>query len=612
MRERSTVHFNNILVAYETLTNPHKRTIYDTLGVEGLKQKSFDVGVKAMDPEEFKIWLQEQVRKHKVAEVMSLVNSRGDVTVALDVSGLRFQEAMEVITPKGEKILKLMDMVPVKLTKYVARHSFTVPLEGLGKILTTPLPTFRESATKSGFREKPKTQAETAPGLTLTASLGGIPVLTKNNQRAYIATPGLSAQIGHSFPPVHPDAPLSIASILSGLDIEATSTIFPQRVFSTTVSKSFGPSRLILKPIFNSSPLLVPPIIEATYASSVGKRGNFFIQYNSGAAAQWPSAVSQLLSGPPFTSHLTIGYTMMPVVGAPIIDDGDGDENETPQHLRTKKQNRSKSTETWRVTATAGVLVGGGQMGLSWGRTYFIGTPIGSRGVDPTVKRGMPKSEGIRVNMDATLALMGGVVVNARASRRIFTHTRMGVGVGIGGTGGKDGVVFSINWSRLGQKISVPIAIAPIPEALSALYATVVPFVGYALFEGLYLRPRQSRLRRKEVEKMKKQMAVKVAKNRRKAGEIVELMGASVETGQQKRKEEGGLVIVEAGYGVKGKAGEWVDVTIALAALMDDDQVVVPRGLNKVSSFTSSYCLSLIVFSYSDTDGYPEPYYWLL
>lgn len=561
-----------------------------------------------MDPEEFKIWLQEQVRKHKVAEVMSLVNSRGDITVALDVSGLQFQEAMEVIGPNGMKRLQFVDVQPVKLTKYTARHSFTVPLESLGRILTTPLPTFKKSVANIESQKKPMIQAQATPGLTLTAFLGGIPVMTSNNQQTYLASPGLSAQINHSFPPVHPEAPRSISSVLSGLDIETNSTIFPYRVFSTSISKSFGSSRLIVKPIFNYSPLLVPPVLETTYASSVGKRGNFFIQYNSGAAAQWPSAISQILAGPPFTSHLTIGYTMMPTVGTPTADDDDTEEDDPSKYLRTKKHGRSKATETWRVTATAGRLVGGGQMGLSWGRTYFIGTPIGSSSIDPIARaRGKPKGEGIRINIDATVALMGTMVINLRASRNIFKHTRMGVGIGIGGTSGRDGVVFSINWFRLGQRITIPIAIAPIPETNSILYATIVPFVAYALLEGLYLRPRQHKLKRKEVEKTKRQLIVRVAKNRKKAEEMVELMRSSVEASQQRKKEIGGLVIIEAGYGVKGKDGEWADVTVALAALMDDDQVVVPRGLNKVIPYVFASQIPL-----SDTDCRSELYHWLL
>lgn len=542
-----------------------------------------------MSPEEFKVWLQDQVRKQKVTEVMSLVNSKGHINVKLDVSGLQFKEAIEVVGPNGVKRFQIKTIPPVKLTEYFVRHSFTVPLESLGEILITPFPTFKKSVEMNDPQKQTKAQKRNPPGLTLTAFLAGVPVKAKNNQQTYVASPGLSVQIGHSFPQLLPNSPLSIASILAGLDLEATSTIFPQRVFSASVSKNFGASRLVLKPIFNSSPLLVPPVLEASYASSVGKRGNFFIQYNSGAASKWPSAVTQLLSGPAFTSHLTIGYTIMPIVGTPTVDDDD--DAEGPQYFHTEKRTKSKATEMWRVTATAGIVIGGGQLGLSWGRTYFIGTPIGSPSPsDPAAKLlGKPRNEGIRMNVDATVGLAGGVVINARASRKIFTHTRMGVGIGIGGTTGKDGVVLSVNWSRLGQKITVPIAIAPIPETASILYGTLIPFVGYALLEGFYLRPRQRKLKRREVEKIKRQFMVKVAKSRKNAGEIVELMRESVELSQQKRKEEGGLVIIKAEYGVKGKVGEWADVTIALAGLVEGDQVVIPRGLNKVSPSCPSF-----------------------
>jgi DnaJ family protein C protein 11 len=55
-------------------------------------------------------------------------------------------------------------------------------------------------------------------------------------------------------------------------------------------------------------------------------------------------------------------------------------------------------------------------------------------------------------------------------------------------------------------------------------------------------------------------------------------------------REKAGLVILKAEYGVRAatseskpnwKAGEVVDVTVALAALVDESQLSLPRGLDK-------------------------------
>lgn len=553
--------------------NPHKRAIYDTLGFEGLKQKWWAVGVKAMDPDEFKLWLQEQVRKQKVTEVMSLVNSRGDITIALDISGLQFREAVEVVGPNGRRGLQLRTMPLLKLTKYFVRHSFTVPLEGLGGLLMAPFPAMlRGPAAKGESSQKPKPQNH--PTLTLAAFLGGIPVRTKSNQHTYIASPGLSAHLAHSFAAVHPSTPRCLASVLAGLDLEVASTILPERVVSTSISKSFGSSRLTVKPIFNTSPLQAPPIIEASYASSVGRRSSFFLQYNSGATPQWPSATSQLLAGPPPTSYLTIGFTLLPPGGVPPAEDND--DNDAPPPAPSKFHTRSKATETWRVTATAGVLVGGGQLGLSWGRTFFLGTRIGAAPL-PDLATG-PHHQGIRLNADVTLSAAVGVALSVRASRRIFTHTRVGVGLGIGGASGKD-VVLSLTWGRLGQKITIPVVIAPVPDVASVVYAALVPIAAYGLLEGLYLRPREKRLRGTEAAARKRRVAARVVRCRRRAEEVVELMREPVAAAQKRRRERGGLVVVEAAY---GREGEWADVTVAVAALMEGDQVVIPRGVTKV------------------------------
>lgn len=565
-----------MLVAYETLMNPHKRAIYDTLGLEGLKQKWWAVGVKAMDPDEFKLWLQEQIRKQKVTEVMSLVNSRGDITIALDISGLQFREAVEVVGPNGRRGLQLRTMPLLKLTKYFVRHSFTVPLEGLGALLMAPFPAMlRGPAAKGEPSQKPKpSQNQSHPALTLAAFLGGIPVRTKNNQHTYIASPGLSAHLAHSFAAVHPSTPRCLASVLAGLDLEVASTIFPERVVSTSVSKSFGSSRLTVKPIFNTSPLRAPPIIEASYASSVGRRSSFFLQYNSGATPQWPSATSQLLAGPPQTSYLTIGFTLLPPGGVPPAEDND--DNDAPPPAPSKTHSRSKATETWRITATAGVLVGGGQLGLSWGRTFFLGTRIGAAPLpDPATG---PRHQGIRVNADVTLSAAVGATLNVRASRRIFTHTRVGVGLGVGGVSGKD-VVLSLTWGRLGQKIAIPVVIAPVPDVASVVYAGLVPIVAYGLLEGLYLRPREKRLQGAEAAARKRRVAARVVRCRRRAEDVVELMREPVAAAQRRRRERGGLVVVEAAY---GREGEWADVTVAVTALMEGDQVVIPRGVTKV------------------------------
>lgn len=556
--------------------NPHKRVIYDTLGHEGLKQKWWGVGVKAMDPDEFKIWIQEQIRKHKVTEVMSLVNSRGDVTIALDISGLRFREAVEVVEPSGRRTLQLRTMPLMKLTKYLVRHSFSMPLEGLGKLLAAPFPAIlRGPAPKGEPPRKLKSQNQSHPTLTLAAYLGGIPVRTKNNQHTYIASPGLSAQLAHSFPAVHPSTARCLASVLAGLDLEAASTILPERTVSTSISKGFGSSRLTVKPIFNTSPLQKPPVIEASYVSSVGRRSSFFVQYNSGAAPQWPSATSQLLAGPPTTSYLTIGYTLLPPSGVPPAEDND--DNDTPPPAPGKSYSRSKATETWRITATAGVLVGGGQIGLSWGRTFFLGTRIGAPPLlDPAT---MPRHEGVRVNADVNLNAAAGATFNVRASRRVFTHTRVGVGLGVGGSSGKD-VVLSLTWSRLGQKITLPVVVAPVLDLPSVAYAALVPIVAYGLLEGLYLRPRERRLQRAEVTARKRRAVARMARCRRRAEDVVELMREPVAAAQRRRRERGGLVVVEASY---GREGEWADVTVAVAALMEGDQVVIARGVPKVS-----------------------------
>ena len=90
MREAAERHFNKIHEAYETLIDPHKRTVYDLLGAEGVSQEwsptgtmgprgqmeREQLGVKAMTPEQFRRWFLKRMKARERKALDSLVRSK--------------------------------------------------------------------------------------------------------------------------------------------------------------------------------------------------------------------------------------------------------------------------------------------------------------------------------------------------------------------------------------------------------------------------------------------------------------------------------------------------------------------------------------------------------
>ena len=85
LREAAEWQFNQIHSAYEILIDPHKRTVYDLLGVEGVQRewgsygavtKNQEMGIKAMAPAEFRRWFLKTMKDRERQAVNSLVQSR--------------------------------------------------------------------------------------------------------------------------------------------------------------------------------------------------------------------------------------------------------------------------------------------------------------------------------------------------------------------------------------------------------------------------------------------------------------------------------------------------------------------------------------------------------
>lgn len=614
MRDRATKHFNRVLVAYEALIDPQKRMIYDQLGIEGLKDKTWQLGVRSMSPEQFRFWLEEHMRKRQAEKLNELVVSHGKVSAVLDISGLWFQKMIIVQDKQGDIVSQRLESYPTGvITRYKVSHAFHVPLDSLADILEKPFPSSLKELWQEDLdkpRRPPKRDAPRArPTLSLDCSLDGTPPKRKNGgsgslPASVLAGTKLAVGLVHAFPNLAPDSPRSIASLLAGNQMVLQATILPAPTLTAQIGRGFGQNAVSARATFVGLPsIALAPITECSFTRRLALRHSVTIGFNTGGVT-WLQGLRDVFKLPKVgqvrNGFSSLSYIYHPI-GSAIADaeEAAADDPMTPTGQRTS---RSKRTEAYTVSLNTGLLVRGVQAKFSWGRTFFVGTPVGSQRPQPQGGLAKPASVGIRLGVDATVHITGATKYTLKASRKVFENTVVGVNVSCGGATGMAGIQIDLSWSRLGQKISVPVVVAPVPNPRMMVYSTAIPLLAYASAEFLWLRPRDRQRHQREAARLRRALRSKTLRRRKAAEEAVEVLRTSVERKMDAERAAGGLVILAATYGTAaseanakaagalGRRGGGdgdgggklvVDVTVAVAALVDQGQLSLPRGVDK-------------------------------
>ncbi|TGZ83677.1 hypothetical protein EX30DRAFT_369010 [Ascodesmis nigricans] len=574
LRDKATETFNSIVVAYETLNNPHKRVVYDKLGIQGIKEKVYQLGIKSMSPEQFELWLKDAIEKQKEQRLEEFVKSQGSLAVYLNCCGLLFADA--IIEPiqdstgriVSEKVYKLPLCV---VTQMVAKQAWTVPMGWLGDLLNTPL---RESDRKSLENEDaPKTPSNVAwpdPQFTFTTSLGGQVMHNKKTRQIenVVCSPEIRGTISHNFPSLPPTAPLSVASLLSGTQTMIDAHILPHQSLTTAFSKGLGPNLFTVQStVTPQSPF--SPNVMAQVQRKLGLRHHFVCNVGTGAPITLPFLLSLFSLPEPGTMRpgmATIGYHYDPF---PNVFAGDPNDPRNPFGRRKRK---SQHTESYGIFAIAGPQVGGALLRLNWSRSFFIATPIGSY-----QRRHNPKPA-IKLFAEMNVSVAGFSSYELRATRKVSNHTALGLSLSVGGASGQEGVALGLVWKRLGQKITIPVLLAPLVDAKMTLYGFFFPVLTYTAIELLYLRPHHRRVKARDTERIRRKHAAHIARRREEALEAQQIMRTSVLRRREAERLTGGLVILEAKYGAKS---QWADVTIPLQNMVEGGQVVIEKGVDK-------------------------------
>lgn len=167
-----------------------------------------------------------------------------------------------------------------------------------------------------------------------------------------------------------------------------------------------------------------------------------------------------------------------------------------------------------------------------------------------------------------------------RALKRVGRFSKLGFEVGVS----PSNLHLSLYWSRLGQRINIPFILAAKPSLSTELvfWATVLPFLGFGVAEILGRSRAQRKLKAAREHKSKAKLQEYVARCRAEADELTVVLANGVEPRQRLERQTGGLVILSAKYSVTGAPSEEVaDVTVAVAALVDNGRLHIPQGLRK-------------------------------
>lgn len=402
-------------------------------------------------------------------------------------------------------------------------------------------------------------------------------------------------------------------SFLEGADVSVTGLVLPYPTVETVIAKAISPFPGTKPLIFTfrtgffRSIFQALPVIGLQVSRELDVGRTVYCSWSSGTLI-WPAFIQELLapivdlalhlddalSKPTQTSKVEIGYISRPRKLRTVEEEGEDEENDIDAPATKKRE--AGAAESWQLQMDASPQ--GGALSVVYGRNMFswkgeeqLRSEWSTDGYHPIPQNSELRP--VRLEIQATVGMDLSLGWHIAGTRQVSDFTHMGLGVGVQGN---RGLVMSVSWNRLGQKIKLPIAICPLPmvSAEIATLAVIVPWVAYCGVEFGFIRPRERKRRRLAMAKRQRQLEKHIAKRRIESEQTIDLMSEQVLRRQAKEEEHGGLVITKAEYGyfpsrnkkVKGDAGreKVIDVTIPVAALVDRGQLIIPHKVIKVYS----------------------------
>ncbi|KAL0935123.1 DnaJ domain-containing protein [Colletotrichum truncatum] len=576
--------FDSVQRGFETLIDPHRRALYDASQLRDLTHTP----VFPVDEDyryAYDLSLKDQLRQ-RAADV---VQTSSDLGIRFDASRMASQSS--AVTPLD----------------FTLSHSVTVGLPGLGRLVERSIrPSQRiPSASKrvpsiavnEGLIEVDQARESLVyfppPQITLTGSVYGIveeiyriplPLLADRYQPLLPLTiprkriiqlaeqrpcPLISLKVRQDI--IHRTAEDRVAKT----SIEVESEVLPESSLTARVSHPIhvanSPNPIVLEGSLRSGRqwLRESPRVGLGIHRWLGA-GTAYAFADSGDWSVWPGETikfltdfsqvskSQLLTEFPMktSASFEVGYTTSP---ERVPSAGHEDSPRGECGIRGLDYENSISNDgSWTVSAslTADTIAGY----LRYGRDLPL------PGTKPT-----------RLEVELCSNTLLDRYVAVRNLWNIGRFSKLGLEFGVS----LHSLHLSVYWSRLSQRLSVPVLLSPRAEYSPSVffYASVVPLLAFAA-KHFFAKPK--RAAPKDVD-----LHAYVARKRAAADEIAAILAGPVEARQRVERQRGGLVILSAKFGVKEgvdwAAEEVADVTLAVAALVDDGKLRIPAGVRKGS-----------------------------
>jgi len=554
--------------------------------------------------------------------------------------------------------------VPMRLLRDVINHPVSINgvLEGVKSFI--PGVVMREKSDAELDQELARDQAIEQlppPTLRLSASLGGRTVNAiaedASGRQKRIANAPLIAQAGmevslvHAFPAVAPQPPrtqgdqgggwmdkeISIARVMAESQVALTHQIIAKSSTVAYTRPIWGRTAMlqVTAQIHHKTRKAAMPMVETMLTRQVTKKGTFFIAFGTGArwgvnipfglgrwgsAGEWWGNASSRIGfthrgGGAASAHMDDeDGDVDPSEGEEAGEEGDNSEQangnangrkqNSGQNAPPKPRTNPNTIATFylganNITPTASILT----IGLELSRT-FLSRPR-PKNLPPMAP--LPNSyRGIRAQLKSSFNLMGTVSTSVSFTRPVATNSRLGLSISIEPT--EPGVVFGIVFRRLGQKIQIPILATKFVDSedlvrrgFNVWGAGVVSIAfGWWVWESGIVRTWERRQRKLGMAKRRRGLREKVEEGKREAQEAVALMMDGVVRKMMRENENGGLVVLEATYGLPEEKGDmrvWgrrkerkegeegarrIDVKIPVAAWVENSQLVIPANISKV------------------------------
>ncbi|KAG9303454.1 hypothetical protein G9A89_013781 [Geosiphon pyriformis] len=195
-----------------------------------------------------------------------------------------------------------------------------------------------------------------------------------------------------------------------------------------------------------------------------------------------------------------------------------------------------------------------------------------------------------QIRGSTTLSTTNGLIVSIGGDHKVTTNSRVAIYLDFGFP---TGLTFKFRFSRLGQKITIPVNISSEFDSGLIFWSTIIPVVTICALDQLILDPRRKKTRAKKLAALRDRHADYITTQKREAAETLRLLRPSVERKIDAERDKDGLIIVEAWYGnivqqikedVPLKDCNYaIDVSIPLQALVNDSQLIIPGGRSKSS-----------------------------